>query len=217
MVLTTPRWYPDYIVGTVFLTLALVWAPAGLGLLRARRLASRGVVTLAAAAVVLLAVVLGRAQQVQYYEQHYQRTTPFLQDGGPQEAYAFAHNQSGKRIGIAGSGQMFFGQYGFYGKNLDNHVQYIGVEGPKGQYRLPTRCRQFRNLINEGDYDYLIVSRATQDSPESEYWYPVYAWVKTDPALRLVVEEPHITPQPDYVFEINGKLDPDGCADLGKG
>ena len=36
-VLTTPRWYPGFIVGTVFLTLALVWAPAGLGLMRARR------------------------------------------------------------------------------------------------------------------------------------------------------------------------------------
>ena len=30
-VLTTPRWYPGYIVGTIFLTLALVWAPAGAG------------------------------------------------------------------------------------------------------------------------------------------------------------------------------------------
>src|SRR5262249_26766037 len=30
-VLTTPRWYPGYIVGPVFLTMVLVWAPAGLG------------------------------------------------------------------------------------------------------------------------------------------------------------------------------------------
>lgn len=215
-VLMTPRWYPSYIVGTVFLTLALVWAPAGLGLLRSRRIVGRGAVALGACAVLLLAVVLGRAQQVQYYEQHYQRTTPFLGDGGPREAYSFAHEQSGKRIGIAGSGQIFFGQYGFYGKNLDNHVQYIGVEGPKGQYRLPTRCRQFRRLINDGEYDFLIVSQATQDSPESPYWYPIYAWVKTDPALTAVVEEPEITPQPNYVFRVDGRLDPDGCAELGR-
>ncbi|HEU5143271.1 MAG TPA: hypothetical protein VFU04_08960 [Solirubrobacterales bacterium] len=210
-VLTTPRWSVDYLVGAVFLTLALVWVPAGLGLLRARGSASRGAVALGAAAVLLLAVVLGRAQEVQYYKQHYQRTTPFLQEGGPQKAYAFAHNQTDKRIGIAGSGQMFFGQYGFYGKNLDNYVQYIGVEGPDGTYRLPTSCRTFRNLINEGDYDYLIVSKATQDSSESPYWYPVYAWIKTDPALKLVVEEPDITPQPDYVFKVNGELDSAGC------
>lgn len=216
MVLTTPRWYPDYIAGTVFLTLALVWVPAGLGLLRSRRLASRGVVAAAAGVVLLLAVVLGRAQEVQYYKQHYQRTTPFLQDGGPQRAYTFAHNRHGARIGIAGSGEIFFGQYGFYGANLDNDVQYIGVEGPRGQYRLATTCRQFRRVVNGGDYDYLIVSKATQDSPEAPYWYPVYAWLKTDPALELVLEEPDITPQPDYVFKVNGKLDT-SCADVGKG
>jgi hypothetical protein len=216
MVLTTPRWYPDYIVGTVFLTLALVWAPAALGLLRSRRRVSRGFVALGAGTILLLAVTLGRAQEVQYYNQHYQRTTPFLQDGGPQKAYAFAHDLHEKRIGIAGSGEIFFGQYGFYGANLDNRVQYIGVEGPQGEYRLATTCRSFRNLVNEGDYDYLIVSRATQDFPDSPYWYPVYAWVKTDPALQLVVEEPDITPQPDYVFKVNGRLDPGGCPEPGE-
>jgi hypothetical protein len=215
-VLTTPRWYPPYIVGTVFLTAALVWAPAALALLRGRRLVSRAYVGVAAGCVLLLAVVLGRAQEVQYYNQHYVRTTPFLQDGGPREAYTYAHNLHGKRIGIAGSGEIFFGQYGFYGANLDNYVQYIGVEGPDGTYRLATSCHRFRRLINEGGYEYLIVSQATQDSPEADYWYPVYAWLKTDPALKLVVEEPDITPQPDYVFKVNGKLDP-SCADVGKG
>ncbi len=214
-VLTTPRWYPPYIVGTIFLTAALVWAPTALGLARSRRLASRTYVAVAAGGVLLLAVVLGRAQEVQYYNQHYVRTTPFLQDGGPREAYSFARGLHDKRIGIAGSGEIFFGQYGFYGANLDNYVQYIGVKGPDGTYRLATSCHQFRRLINEGDYDYLIVSQATQDSPEAEYWYPVYAWLKTSPQLELKVEEPEITPQPDYVFKVNGKLDT-SCADVGK-
>jgi hypothetical protein len=214
-VLTTPRWYPGYIVGTVFLTLALVWVPAGLALRRTRGEATRGFVAITAGAILLFAVVLGRAQEVQYYKHHYTRTTPFLGDGGPREAYAFAHGLSDKRIGIAGSGEIFFGQYGFYGKNLDNYVQYIGAEGSKGQYRLATSCRQFRRLINAGDYDYLILSKFTQDAADSPYWYPIYAWVKTDPALELVVAEPKITPQPDFVFKVNGKLQPAGCAGLG--
>jgi hypothetical protein len=216
-VLTTPRWYPGYIVGTVFLTLALVWVPAGLGLSRSRRNASRAVVTGAAGAVLLLAVVLGRAQEVQYVDHHYTETDHFLQDGGPKQAYAFARKQHDKRIGIAGSGEIFFGQYGFYGASLDNYVQYIGVPGPDGAYRLATSCGQFRRLINAGNYDFLIVSQYTQDSREAEYWYPIYAWLKTDPALEQIIEEPNITPEPDYVFKVKGKLDPAGCAGLGKG
>ena len=41
--------------------------------------------------------------------------------------------------------------------------------------------------------------------------------MKTDPALKQIIEEPDITPQPDYVFKVNGKLDPDGCADMQAG
>jgi hypothetical protein len=214
-VLTTPRWYTGYIVGTIFLTLALVWTPAGLALLRSRGQASRAMVAVAAAAVLFLAVVLGRAQEVQYADHHYANPLPFLGEGGPRKAYDFARRQDDKRIGIIGSSEIIFGQYGFYGGHLDNYVQYIGMGGPNGTYRLPTSCRQFRRLVNAGDYDYLIMSQYTQDSPAAEYWYPIYAWVKSDPALKLVIAEPEIAPQPDYVFEVNGKLDPAGCANLG--
>jgi hypothetical protein len=214
-VLTTPRWYTGYIFGTIFLTLALVWAPAGLALLRSRGQVSRAMVTVAGGAVLLLAVVLGRAQEVQYADNHYTKSTLFLQEGGPQKAYDFARRQHDKRIGIAGSSEIIFGQYGFYGADLSNYVQYIGVPGPDGTYRLPTSCRQFRRQINAGHYDYLILSQYTQDSPDAPYWFPIYAWVKTDPALKLVVEEPDIVPEPDYVYKVNGRLNPAGCASLG--
>ncbi len=216
-VLTTPRWYPGFIVGTVFLTLALVWAPAGLALLRSRGQVSRALVVGAGAAVLLLAVVLGRAQQVQYADHHYTRSTLFLQEGGPQKAYDFARLQQNKRIGIAGSSEIIFGQYGFYGGHLNNYVQYIGVPGPHGAYRLATSCRQFKRRINAGDYDYLILSQYTEDvgpynaEVPNPFQFPIYAWVKNDPALKLVVAEPKIVPEPDYVFKVDGKLDPASC------
>ncbi len=210
-VLATPRWYPGYIVGTIFLTLALVWAPAGLALLRERRMVGRALVAAGVSAVVLLAVVLGRAQEVQYVDHHYTETDHFLQDGGPKQAYAFARKQHDKRIGIAGSGEIFFGQYGFYGADDTNYVQYIGVPGPRGTYRLATSCAQFKRRINAGDYDYLIISQFTQDSQDAPYWYPIYAWIKNDPALEKVIEEPDITPEPDWVFRVKGKLDPASC------
>jgi hypothetical protein len=215
-VLTTPRWYPGFIVGTIFLTLALVWAPAGLGLARSRRRATRAMVAVAGAVVVLLAVVLGRAQEVQYANNHYTKSTLFLGEGGPQKAYDFAREQHDKRIGIVGSSEIIFGQYGFYGGDLTNHVQYIGVPGPNGTYRLATTCRQFKRRINAGGYDYVIMSQYTQDSLEADYWYPIYAWVKDDPALKLVIAEPTIYPQPDYVFKVEGKLDPASCGGAAK-
>jgi hypothetical protein len=59
------------------------------------------------------------------------------------------------------------------------------------------------------------MSRATEDSPDSEeygdYYYPVYNWVQRDPALKKVIEEPDIVPQPDYVFKVNGEVSPQYC------
>jgi hypothetical protein len=211
-VLTTPRWAPGYILGTAFIVLALVLAPSALSLGRVRGHVTRPVVAAAVVVVVLLAVVLGRAQQVQYADHHYTRTTLFLGEGGPQKAYAFAQGLHDKRIGIAGSSEIIFGQYGFYGNDASNRVKYIGVPGPDGTYRLATSCAAFRREINAGDYDYVIVSERTQDSPEVPYSYPIFKWIKDDPALKLLIAEPTIVPQPDYVFKVNGELDPAGCA-----
>jgi hypothetical protein len=216
-VLTTPRWFTTYIFGTVFLTLCLVWAPAALSMARTRAQMSRAVVAGAAATIVLLAVVLGRAQQVQYADQHYVNPLPFLAEGGPREAYEYTQKLQDQRIGIIGSSEIIFGQYGFYGNDASNHVEFIGVRGPHGANRLPTSCAQLRRLVNEGDYDYLVMSQYTQDTGPynagipNPYQFPVYAWVKGDPALKLVVAEPGIVPQPDYVFKVEGKLDPGAC------
>ena len=216
-VLTTPRWFTTYIVGTIFLTLALVWAPAGLSLARTRLGTSRVVIVGVAAAVVLLAVVLGRAQQVQYANQHYVNPLPFLGEGGPRRAYTFAQKQHDKRIGIIGSSEIIFGQYGFYGNDASNTVEYIGVHGPHGSNRLPTTCPTLRRLINEGNFDYVIMSQYTEDTGpyntgvENPYQFPIFAWVKNDPAMKLIIEEPEITPEPDYVFKVVGKLNPAEC------
>lgn len=216
-VLTTPRWFTSYIVGTVFLTLALVWAPTALSMARSRVQVSRAAIAVGAVAVVLLAVVLGRAQQVQYAEQHYVNPDPFLGEGGPKAAYEFAQKLEDQRIGIIGSSQIIFGQYGFYGNDASNHVEYIGVKGPHGANRLPTSCEQLRRLVNEGEYDYVITSQYTQDTGPynagipNPYQFPVYAWLKGDPAMKLVVKDSLASPQPDYVFKVEGELDPSAC------
>ena len=84
-VLTTPRWYPTYILGTIFITLVLVWAPTALSLGRVRGAVSRSVVAVALGVILLLAVVLGRAQQVQYADQHYTKVEPLPRRRGAAE------------------------------------------------------------------------------------------------------------------------------------
>jgi 4-amino-4-deoxy-L-arabinose transferase-like glycosyltransferase len=213
-VLSTPKWYPSFLPGAVFLTLAIVWAPVGLSWLHEHGKAPRSVIVACVAAIALVAAVWGRGEEVGYAQKHYTRSTLFLQEGGPQVSYDFARDLRNKRIAVAGSGQMLFGQYGFYGVDLSNHVQYIGQEGDRGTYRLIAKCENFVRKINEGDYDFIFTSEFTQDAPESPYRYPVRAWVKDDPAVREVVAEPDITPQPAYVYAVNGRLDPANCENL---
>jgi hypothetical protein len=216
-VLTTPRWFTTYIVGTIFLTFALVWAPAGLSLLRTRGQASRALIAAVAAAVLLLAVTLGRAQQIQYADQHYVNPLPFLAEGGPREAYEFTQKLEDKKIGIVGSSEIIFGQYGFYGNRATNTVEFIGEKGPHGSNRLPTSCHQLRRLINEGGYEYVVMSQYTEDvgpynaEVRNPYQFPIYAWVKNDPAMKQLIAEPGIVPEPDYVFKVEGKLNPGAC------
>ena len=50
------------------------------------------------------------------------------------------------------------------------------------------------------------------DSPDSPYWFRISHWLQTDPAVKLIISEPDITPEPDYVFKVLGKLHPAACA-----
>ncbi|MGA7434464.1 MAG: hypothetical protein WBW44_02465 [Solirubrobacterales bacterium] len=210
-VLTSPRWYPGMLPGAVFLTGVIVWAPVGLSWLHEHKKVPMSAIVACVASLVLIAVVWGRGEEVGYAEQHYTRSTLFLQEGGPQEAFDFTRDLKDKRIALAGSGEIFFGQYGFYGVDRSNFVQYIGKEGPNGSYRLFSGCKAFINKVNEGDYDYIVTSENTQDSADAPYWYPVNAWIAGNPGVKEVVSEPNITPQPDFVYEITGKLDPNAC------
>jgi hypothetical protein len=43
------------------------------------------------------------------------------------------------------------------------------------------------------------------------YQFPVYAWIKNDPAVKLLIAEKDIEPEPDFVFRVDGRLDPAVC------
>ena len=66
-----------------------------------------------------------------------------------------------------------FGQYFFYGDDLSNHVQYLGQELRRGTFRQIANCKLLRSTINEGDYDYIVVTpriRRETSIPPEVFW-----------------------------------------------
>ena len=101
--------------------------------------------------------------------------------------------------------------------DLTNYVQYIGVPGPHGSLPpgdqlSPVQAPDQRRRLRLPDPQPVHTGRRPlQRRSPNPFQFPIYAWVKNDPALKLVVAEPKIVPEPDYVFKVDGKLDPASC------
>jgi hypothetical protein len=150
-----------------------------------------------AAAVVFAAVAVGYPVQRHYLESRY--ADPGFTTPGLNAAFAWSRDISGARIATTSTRQ-----YPLFGTDLSNHVQFIGEETPHGGFEAPTTCRQWRQLLNEGDYDYVI---ATYDRIEPGLPpYPPQARWTEDPAAKSILRKP-----PTVVFHLAGKLDPSAC------
>jgi hypothetical protein len=208
-VVATPALQTQHLDGALVLTALVVWLPVTLAWVRAeRRLGHAAVVGLALAAAAL-AVTLGRGQQVQYAQNRYTDAEPFFKEVGPVEAFHWAREVRDRRIGVVGAAQVLFTQYGWYGTDLSNHVQYVGVDGPNGAYTLPRTCRELRHSVNAGDYDYLVSTEyGTNDEDREDF--PVHAWLTGGGALTKVLSEP-ARPQRNWVYRVEGRLSPAGC------
>ncbi len=199
----------EHVGGALFLTLLLVCAPLALMWLRSSKAAPRAALVGGALALSLLALVLGRGQQLEYAEGRYADPEPFFREAGPVEAFSWARDLEDKRIGVVGAGQVFFTQYAWYGSDLSNYVQYLGMPGPNGAYTLPRTCKQLRNRVNAGNFDYIVTTRYGTDT-RTQTAFPMRAWLNADDALDPLLTE-RVYPQPASVFEVRGELDPLGC------
>lgn len=208
--LTTVPWRPAYLGGAILVAAFAVATPLALAWLRSAaglRLGALGAIALAIAAA---AIALGRAQEVSYANGRYANPGPFWNEvAGPVKAFEWARDVRDRRIGVVGAGQVFFTQYGWYGLDLSNYVQYVGVHGPNGAFRVPATCEELRGAINTGSYDYLV-STAFGTNDENMEDFPVREWLQDDPALhKLLVEK--VYPQADWVYRVDGPLDPRAC------
>ncbi len=142
--------------------------------------------------------------QRHYLERRYENTSPRLQLAS---TLRWARDLRDARIAVAGV-RGVFNQYPLYGTDLSNHVQWLGERGEHDAWlRIPT-CERWREAINDGAYTHVVTTYdpfhpgTLTDTREA-------LWTRDDPASEQVLRE-----GPVAVFEINGEMDPDGCAGL---
>ncbi len=180
----------------------LIGVPVGLALL-AR---ARPVLAAAAGAAVLVAIAAaGWERQDDHFTHRYERPDTFRFDLGA--AVDWAKPTGGLRIAVAGTSGAY-NQYGFYGDRLDNYVQYVGQTGPGGNFTRIKSCSDFREALNDGDYDYLVTTPDLDlNSPTRARTSPERGWVQDDPAIEQLLLVGRVA-----VYRLSGDLAPDACA-----
>ena len=112
--------------------------------------------------------------------------------------YRWATGIHDSRIGTSG-----ILQYGLYGDDLSNHVQFLGVVGSDHSFREIADCRTWRETIDAGHYDYVVAMPRFGGKHA-----PQIRWTRA-PESRPVLRS-----GPIVVFRLQGSLDPAGCAKL---
>jgi hypothetical protein len=214
-------WTRHFLLGAIGLAVFLILVPVGIAL-AAQRGVSRALLGGAAVVALGLVVAIGWPKSDDYVKDRYQASTaPNDFPDGMKAALAWFNqaNPQDTRIGVVG-GRPGFKQYVFYGDDLSNHVQYIARHGSHGAY-LPiaseaaqndvardwvAQCEEWRNAVNDGDYRYLVIG----PDQRTQSRLPIEAvWTGTDPAATKIESR-----DDDFVFRIDGDLDPGGCAKL---
>jgi hypothetical protein len=168
---------------------------------------------LAVAALVAVVVLAGYPQQRQYFEDRYRADiAPPLDNPGFRATgqwrliQTWAREQHGMRIGIVGM-PAAYGQYVFYGSDGSNEVRYLGEPQPDGGLTPIASCRRWRELVDAGRFDAVVV---TPEDPGSPLAPPQLAWTGLDSAAHPVLQVP-----PAGVFALTGPLDPSRCQRAG--
>ncbi len=185
----------------VLIGILLIGAPVGLALLARRSALTAGV---AGAVLAFVISAVGWERHGEYFAHRYDRPEDFrfqLDD-----AVRWAKPTSDLRIAVAGTSGAY-NQYGFYGDDVSNYVQYVGRHLPEADFRRIETCAEFRQALNDGHYDYLVTTPELDlNNPSTAGASPERGWVQRDPAVQQVVHSGRVS-----VFRINGKLLPNAC------
>jgi hypothetical protein len=148
-------------------------------------------------AVGVLVVAGGYSVQRHYLRSRY--AEPSFTTPGLDAAFAWAQGVTDARIATTSTRQ-----YPLYGRDLSNEVTYVGSEQPHGGFTAPTTCPQWRHLLNEGSYDYVITTR-DRIEPGKPTYPPSAAWT-AGPEAAVTLRKP-----PTVIYKLKGPLAPSAC------
>jgi hypothetical protein len=152
---------------------------------------------LALAGLAVVAIAIGYPVQRHYLANRY--ANPTFAAPGLSTAFAWVRGVDHARIATTSTRQ-----YPLYGAGLSNHVQYIGDEQPHGGFTPATTCEQWRRLLNEGNYDFVVTSRDRIEGGKPQY--PESTRWTEGPGAEAVLRKP-----PTVVFKLKGSLAPSAC------
>jgi hypothetical protein len=202
------QWKQGHVKGAVAAGVGVLVAFALIQWLRSRERWGPGTpLAWAAGLTALIAIgALGAGwwEQRHYLEHRYENLSPNLKLAG---AVRWARDLRDANVAVSGI-RGVFNQFPFYGTDLSNHVQWLGLKGPDGAYvRIPT-CQQWRQALADGQFTHVVTTydpfnpgRLT-DTKEA-------LWTRTDPSAKQILRD-----GPVSVFELDGTPDPAGCDDL---
>jgi hypothetical protein len=146
---------------------------------------------------VIVLVAVGYPVQRHYLRDRY--SNPSFTTPGLNAAFAWAQGITDARIATTSTRQ-----YPLYGRDLSNEVTYVGSEQPHGGFTAPTTCPQWRHLLNEGHYTYVVTTR-DRIEPNRPTYPPSTAWT-AGPEATVVLRKP-----PTVIYKLRGPLAPSAC------
>jgi hypothetical protein len=149
------------------------------------------------AAALVAAAVVGYPIQRHYLQRRY--ADPSFTTPGLDAAFRWSRDITDARIATTSTRQ-----YPLFGTDLSNRVTYIGEERPHGGFTAPTTCRRWRELIDAGNYDYVVTTR-DRIEPGKPTYPPSAAWT-AGPATTVILRKP-----PTVVYKLRSNLDPSRC------
>jgi hypothetical protein len=203
------QWDQGHTKGAIAAGIAVVLGFALIAFLRSRGLLGPGSLrrwNIAFACLVLLgAIAAGWLDQRHYLERRYENTSPQL---GLADALRWSRDLRDSRVAVSGI-RGVFNQYPFYGTDLSNEVQWLGVKGPDEAWLRIPDCETWREEVNEGGYDYVVTTYDTYRPPAGLSDTKEGLWTREDPASEEILRD-----GPVSVFAIEGEMDPGACGDL---